>query len=260
MAEERDTLETEKQLNTLELIDNKLKNQPDDIDLLFSKAMTLGDGGNLEEAVETLNQALEIAPEDKKLLYALEMVTSKLETPKDGVIEDAADEPEGTSPHPPDFDEEIDAIELKDSFTYLIPEERSSKTYQLLKKIINEGKSGFCITRTFPDKIRDRYRLGDTPILWLSNVSKEDAVRPKDLEKLSLSLEEFLSKQGGVVLLDGIEYLITNNNFITVLKLIQSLRDQVAINRSILLLSINPSTMDSHQINLLKREVDMVIE
>ena len=60
--------------------------------------------------------------------------------------------------------------------------------------------------------------------------------------------------------MDGIEYLVTNNNFITVLKLIQSLRDQVAINRWILLLSINPSTMEGHQINLLKREVDTVIE
>ena len=85
-------------------------------------------------------------------------------------------------------------------------------------------------------------------------------MRPKDLEKLSLSLEEFLSEQGGIVLLDGIEYLITNNNFITVLKLIQSLRDQVAINRSIMLLSVNPSTMDDHQINLLRREVDAVID
>ncbi len=151
-------------------------------------------------------------------------------------------------------------IKLKSSFTYLIPEERSARSYQLFKKAIGEGMPGYCVTRTFPEKIRERYELGTIPILWLSNVAKEDAVRPKDLEKLSLSLEEFLGSEGGIVLLDGIEYLITNNNFITVLKLIQSLRDQVAINRSILLLSINPSTMDTHQINLLRREVDSVIE
>lgn len=154
---------------------------------------------------------------------------------------------------------EDDKIKLKSSFTYLITEDRSSKTYQLFKDTIEKGMPGYCVTRTFPEKIRERYQLGETPILWLSNVAKEDAVRPKDLEKLSLSLEEFLSSQGGIVLLDGIEYLITNNNFITVLKLIQSLRDQVAINRSIMLLSVNPSTMDDHQINLLRREVDSVI-
>jgi isoleucyl-tRNA synthetase len=151
-------------------------------------------------------------------------------------------------------------INLKQSFTYLVLEERSAKSYRMFKQSISEGMPAYCVTRTFPEKIRERYELGSIPILWLSNVAKEEAVRPKDLEKLSLSLEEFLGKDGGIILLDGIEYLITNNNFITVLKLIQSLRDQVAINSSILLLSINPSTMDLHQINLLKREVDSVIE
>lgn len=159
----------------------------------------------------------------------------------------------------PQSDVEVE-IRLKPSFTYLIPEERSAKSYRLFKMNLDKGMPGYCVTRTFPEKVRERYELGNIPILWLSNVAKEEAVRPKDLEKLSLSLEEFLGKEGGIILLDGIEYLITNNNFITVLKLIQSLRDQVAINRSIMLLSINPSTMDSHQINLLKREVDSVIE
>jgi archaellum biogenesis ATPase FlaH len=61
-------------------------------------------------------------------------------------------------------------------------------------------------------------------------------------------------------LLDGIEYLITNNNFLTVLRLVQSLRDQIAVNKATLLLSVNPSTLDSHQLNLLEREVDGVID
>ena len=98
-------------------------------------------------------------------------------------------------------------------------------------------------------------------MLWLSNVGKEDSVRPKDLEKLSLSLEQFLSKNpGGIILLDGLEYLITNNNFITVLRLIQSLKDQVAINKSVLLLSVNPDTLETPQLNLLEREVDATIK
>jgi hypothetical protein len=182
-----------------------------------------------------------------------EPLEKESELPTGEIIEPAPIEPIKTGP------DELE-IKLKSSFTYLIPEERSAKSYSLFKMSLDKGMPGYCVTRTFPEKIRERYELGDIPILWLSNVAKEEAVRPKDLEKLSLSLEEFLGKEGGIILLDGIEYLITNNNFITVLKLIQSLRDQVAINRSILLLSINPSTMDSHQINLLKREVDSVIE
>jgi archaellum biogenesis ATPase FlaH len=118
---------------------------------------------------------------------------------------------------------------------------------------------GFCVTRNYPLKIKAKFNLGETPMLWLSNVGKENSIRPKDLEKLSVSLEQFLSQEKGVILLDGLEYLITNNNFLTVLRLVQSLRDQVAINHSILMLAMNPSTLDAHELNLLEKEVDATI-
>jgi archaellum biogenesis ATPase FlaH len=117
-----------------------------------------------------------------------------------------------------------------------------------------------CVTRDYPEKVKQKYELVDVPIIWLSNVGKENAVRPKDMEKLSLMLEQFISKnKDAVILLDGIEYLITNNNFITVLRFIQSLKDQISINSAILLIPINPSTMEPSQFNLIEREVDEVI-
>src|SRR2546426_394606 len=109
-------------------------------------------------------------------------------------------------------------------------------------------------------ELRDEFGLGGVPILWLSNVGKEDSVRPKDLEKLSLSLEQFLSRDRGIIVIDGIEYLITNNNFITVLRLVQALRDRVAMNGAILLFSVNPASLDEHQLHLLEREVDQVLD
>jgi hypothetical protein len=151
-------------------------------------------------------------------------------------------------------------ILLNENFTYLILENIPTKSFHLFKTKIDKGMKGYCVTRNFPQKIRETYNLKETPILWLSNVASNEAVRPKDLEKLSLSLSEFICKERGILLLEGIEYLITNNNFITVLKLLQSLRDQVAKNHSILLLSINPSLLDNHQIYLLKREIGRVIE
>ena len=150
--------------------------------------------------------------------------------------------------------------ELEKSFSYLVEEDKPEASYQLFMSSLKKGLRGYCVTRNYPAKIRTKFDLGDTPVVWLSNVGRENTIRPKDLEKLSLSLEQFLSQAGGgVVLLDGLEYLITNNNFITVLRLIQSLRDQVAINQSILLMAVNRSTLESHQLNLLEREVDYTI-
>ncbi|MGD1061391.1 MAG: class I tRNA ligase family protein, partial [Methanomassiliicoccales archaeon] len=150
-------------------------------------------------------------------------------------------------------------IELERGFTYLIKEEKSERSYHMFEKTLQKGMKGFCVTRNYPLKIKAKYALGETPILWLSNVGKENSIRPKDLEKLSVSLEQFLASDGGIVLLDGLEYLITNNNFLTVLRLVQSLRDQVAINHSILMLALNPSTLDAHELNLLEKEVDSTI-
>ncbi len=150
--------------------------------------------------------------------------------------------------------------ELERSFSYLIEEDKPETSYNLFMNALGKGMKGYCVTRNYPAKIRSKFDLKDTPVVWLSNVGRENAIRPKDLEKLSLSLEQFLSQSGGgIVLLDGLEYLITNNNFITVLRLIQSLRDQVAINQSILLMAVNRSTLESHQLNLLEREVDYTI-
>ena len=149
---------------------------------------------------------------------------------------------------------------LKDSSAYLIKESTPVEAYNLFTIALRSGKKGLCITRVFPKKVRERFGIADLPILWLSNVGKENSVRPKDLEKLSLSVEQFLTREKGAILMDGIEYLVTNNNFITVLRLVQSIRDQVAINNGVLLISINPAALDAHQMTLLEQEVDDVIE
>ncbi|MCG7845339.1 MAG: class I tRNA ligase family protein, partial [Methanomassiliicoccales archaeon] len=150
-------------------------------------------------------------------------------------------------------------VGLQEGYSYLIKDDRSDRSYQLFIEQLKRGGNGFCITRNYPLKIRSKYELGTTPIIWLSNVGKEDSLRPKDLEKLSYSMEQFLSKGKGVVLLDGLEYLITNNNFLTVLRFVQSLRDQVAINNSVMLMVLNPSTLDANELNLLEKEVDSTL-
>lgn len=148
---------------------------------------------------------------------------------------------------------------LEPSTSYLVKEDKGDRSYTMFVEALERGMKGYCVTRDYPLKVRSKFNLGETPIVWLSNIGKENSLRPKDLEKLSFSLEQFLSKDGGVVLLEGLEYLITNNNFLTVLRFIQSLRDQVAVNRSILLLALNPSTLDPHELNLLEKEVDVTL-
>jgi len=149
---------------------------------------------------------------------------------------------------------------LEKSFTYLVEEDRPETSYKLFIEQLNAGKKGFCITRNYPAKIKAKFRLGDVPLYWLSNVGKDNTIRPKDLEKLNLQLEQFLSNNDVIILLDGLEYLITNNSFVMVMRLLQSLKDQIAIHQSILIIAVNPSTLESHQLNLLEKEIDRIIK
>jgi isoleucyl-tRNA synthetase len=144
--------------------------------------------------------------------------------------------------------------------THLIKSEATDKQYKLIEQAIEKGHPAICFTRDFPKKLKDEFNFGETRVYWLSNIGKKDTIKPKNLEKLSLSMEQFLSKdEGGLILLSGIEYLITNNSFLTVLRLIQSLRDQVAVSNSILIIPVNPSTLEGSQLKLLEREVDVIL-
>jgi len=149
---------------------------------------------------------------------------------------------------------------ISKSSTYLIEEKTSDRSFRLLKNILETEEMGLCVTRDYPDKVKKKYDLEDIEMIWLSNVDREDAIRPKSLEKLSLALENFLSRTGGVILLKGLEYVITNNDFRTVLNLIQSIKDQVAVNESILLIPVNPSIMEKYQLDQLSGLVDSTLE
>ncbi len=151
-------------------------------------------------------------------------------------------------------------VRLERTYAYLVREKKPDRAYAMFIDAIERGAKGYCITRTYPPKLRSKHDLGQTPILWLSNVRMEGTIRPKDLEELSVTLDKFLSAdEGGVIMIDGLEYMITNNDFSTVLKLVQSLRDHVALKNAVLLICINPLTLDPHNLKLLEEEADVVM-
>ncbi len=181
-------------------------------------------------------------------------------------------------PEPPEEllkGKEIHEIELKRGFTYLVTGEDGGrkKAYELLKRFTGEGsgesrekrpgdKQPPCliITREYPEKARDKYGISDVPIMWLSDAGGKNCVRPKNLEHLNFVIEQFMNKkEGGVVVLDGIEYLVTNNTFIAVLRLIQTVKDQGAMKGAVVLIPVDPASLEEHQIKLLKKEVDETV-
>src|SRR4030042_1285296 len=147
---------------------------------------------------------------------------------------------------------------LEPSVTYLVEEERPELAYSLFLTATSQGMRGMIVSRTYPKNLRKALNLGDAPVYWLTNAMSEEAIGPKDLERLPLTIRHCLEGGGGqLVLIDSLEYLITNNKFVSVLRLIQTIRDIVAVHKAVCIVSLKSSTLEPSQLGSIQRELEV---
>ena len=60
------------------------------------------------------------------------------------------------------------------------------------------------------------------------------------------------------MLIDGIEYLVSNNSFDAMLKFLRRLIDHISETRYILLLSLSPATLKEQEVKILEREMEVL--
>jgi hypothetical protein len=149
---------------------------------------------------------------------------------------------------------------VKVGHSYLIQEEKPEKATDVFVNLVTHGTQGLYITRRYPKEVREAYNLKVTPIIWLSHEKTEEGhINPTDIVELSHTIKEFIKKTAdGVVLIDGLEYLITQNDYKDILKFIQSLSDSIAMSSSRLIIPIDPSSLNEQQFHLLKRDMKVL--
>jgi PAS domain S-box-containing protein len=142
---------------------------------------------------------------------------------------------------------------------YLFDKRKSSQSWEVFADQVKHNIQGLCITRQSPKKIREQYGLEKTPIIWLTGgegVPGEISMKPDNLTGLGATLGKFLTQtKGGLILLDGVEYLMTRNGYEAVLKLIHFLNDRVMTSDCMVLCSIDPLTMEDRQYRILLTEM-----
>ncbi len=149
---------------------------------------------------------------------------------------------------------------LEKGQTYLINEEKPTKSNEIFLDMVNHGVNGLYLTRRNPDEVRQEHNLVRTPIIWLTHEkSSKENIDPRDLVQLSHTIKEFIKKtDNSVVLLDGIEYLIIQNNTMEILKFIQNLKDAISLSHSRLIIPMDPSAVDNKDLHLLRREMSII--
>lgn len=141
---------------------------------------------------------------------------------------------------------------------FLIKEFKSNYSLMAFKALIEIGNKGLCVTRIPPEKLRTLTINERAIVYWLSKKPGEFCI-PPSLTKLSHEIINFIRKNpGSTVLLDGLEYIISNNDFKQVLRFINELVDSMALHKGIMLIPTNPDTMDRKQIALIERDMSTI--
>ncbi len=142
---------------------------------------------------------------------------------------------------------------------YTILEERPKWSLEIFCELVTHGVPGFVISRAYPERVRKKYELVKTPMVWLSQSEIENSVTPDDLFKLQYVISDFTRKSKcSVIFLDGLEYLIIQNNFEKILECVQELGDIIASNNSRLIISLHKDTLSPEEYSMLEREVTIL--
>jgi len=160
-----------------------------------------------------------------------------------------------TTPLPERSESSTPQYSMEKGSVYLFEESLPQRSFEVLCDLVTHGVSGLCILRSYPPHMRAKWKLEKTPFIWFSSTETHDSVAPADLSKVIYIVQEFLRKtDDSVVMIEGIEYLITQNDFITVLKMVHAISDLVIIHDSRLIISINPQVLEEKERVLLERE------
>jgi len=153
-----------------------------------------------------------------------------------------------------------DDFGLEDGYTYLLKDDDAQVAFTHLSEALEAGRKGFFITRNHPRKVTRKYNLDSASHIWLTKMPGETNLRPNQLDAIKKHSEAFLNNsQSGVLVMQGMDYLVSHNDFDRVFNLVQSLKDLASVSESIIILSVGPSILEENEMKSLEREVDSVL-
>jgi len=153
----------------------------------------------------------------------------------------------------------LDLIRPEEGLCYVVRERKPFLAYRLFENLLAESVPGLCVTRQFPDKVREAFDLKDTRVLWLSHTPGKDHHNPTSIGTLATIISSFIERyERCVVLIDGLEYLVINNGFQQVLRFAEHINEQVMQSKSTVLMPISPNAFSEQELALLERNVEVI--
>jgi len=134
------------------------------------------------------------------------------------------------------------------------------KAFEVFVDNVFSGLDGLCITREFPRKVRKKYGLEKTPMIWLTNERAEGEKTVHSIQDLSILIANFLEEaKRGIVLLDGLEYIATNHGFELLIRFLQLSRSRFEKRDAVLIAPLLEKALDAKEVTLIEREMQPLV-
>jgi hypothetical protein len=146
------------------------------------------------------------------------------------------------------------AVELQPGNLYVFKARRPDRIFHLYNDFVNNGNTILCVTRLHPDQLKEDFGIPSERVLWLSNTVGARNVNPQNVGILTDSLIRFFEgTPKAVVILDGLEYLVMQNDFGKVLRFVNYLYEAVAVSKGVLVTTIDPRAFSTKELAFLER-------
>lgn len=156
----------------------------------------------------------------------------------------------------------LDNVTLRAGTVYMIVGRVSRPAYHLFLRA-SADRRGLIVTRVPPATLRRRHALGDTPVTWLGRIpggwrTSLTSYLPTNLGGIHDGIAKHLEGQGGVVLLDGLEYLLTENEFPKVVRFLQKAVATAAQHRGVIIVPFDIDTVSAKKEAVLTRNIEVL--
>jgi len=128
--------------------------------------------------------------------------------------------------------------------------------------LLRGGTPGLVLSTTFPDKVRRQYGVENALVAWFSDsASDKGALDPKrlDFEPMRKIVRFLTDHPRGVILVNGLEHLITVNGLERVLKFLKKVNDTASLSEATLLVALGPKSLGAEDMSRLRKEFDRAL-
>lgn len=153
--------------------------------------------------------------------------------------------------------------EIRTGKGYILETFQRDQALRTMEPFVNRGYATLVVSRLHPDEIRSMLPSPAVQPLWLVDHSDE---APKKVDTVTPSLEKLFARTSAflegslrtAVVLDGLEFLIDNSNFSSVMRFLRRIIDIVAQRDSLFLVIVAPNALGPKERSNLERELTRI--